>query len=90
MDNYIKIYREGQPKLTILMPMKDCMALLPSGSFIRVHRSFIVSANRIESIGNNGIRLRGTTSNIPVGRTYRKTLTNWFSRNDGSLKETCR
>ena len=90
MDNYIKIYREGQPKLTILMPMKDCMALLPSGSFIRVHRSFIVSANRIESIGNKGIVLRGSTTVIPVGRTYWKTLTNWFSRNDDSLKETCR
>lgn len=43
--------------------------LLPSGEFLRVHRSFIVPLNRIEGYHPNYVVING--NNIPIGRNYK-------------------
>lgn len=43
---------------------------LPQNQFIRVHRSFIINLNKIESWSNNEVELEGV--NIPIGRTYKR------------------
>lgn len=43
---------------------------LPENQFVRVHRSFIININKIESWSNNEIELAHTT--IPIGRTYKR------------------
>jgi DNA-binding LytR/AlgR family response regulator len=43
--------------------------MLVSGNFIRVHRSFIVSASKIQEIEGNQIRLGKKT--VPIGRVYK-------------------
>lgn len=43
---------------------------LPSPSFLRVHRSFIINTNMIESWSNNEIEL--PEIQIPIGRTYKR------------------
>ncbi|MEP2446871.1 MAG: LytTR family DNA-binding domain-containing protein [Balneola sp.] len=43
---------------------------LPSPSFLRVHRSFIINTKMIESWSNNEIELPGIQ--VPIGRTYKR------------------
>ena len=51
------------------MGTHEIEALLPSQLFIRVHRSFIVSVDKIESYSADMVELNGVS--IPVGRGYR-------------------
>ena len=78
MDNYVKIHRESQQVLTFLMSMKDCQELLPSDRFIRVHRSYLVSIGKIESIGTKGVTIFDGKTIIPIGRTYWKACQKLF------------
>lgn len=73
LKNYVKIYTQKHPKPIItLMAMKEIEEALPTGAFIRVHRSFIVCKNKIESINKN--RLRIGAREIPIGETYKETF----------------
>jgi DNA-binding LytR/AlgR family response regulator len=58
--------------------MKAIENQLPSGIFIRVHRSFIISKSMIQSIKDNSLDLKvgDTLKNIPVGKSYRDSLLN--------------
>ena len=67
MDDYVKIFTKEKMILTN-MPMKDILRKLPSSRFARVHRSFIVPLNRIESVRNKRIKI--DEKMIPVGDSY--------------------
>ena len=69
LDDYIKIVTPGKSYL-IHMSMKVVSEKLPSPMFIRVHRSYIVSLDRISSWNKNSITLEDKT--IPVSYTYQK------------------
>ncbi|MDD3788704.1 MAG: LytTR family DNA-binding domain-containing protein, partial [Petrimonas sp.] len=71
LKNYVKIYLREQSKPIIsLMPMKDIEAALPAYRFIRVHRSYIVQKNKIESVNKNRLVING--KEIPIGETYKQ------------------
>lgn len=53
-DNYIAIHLETERKM-ILMTMKSIQEQLPLENFVRVHRSFIVNKDCIDTIGPNFI-----------------------------------
>ena len=42
---------------------------LPNACFLRIHRSFIINVNKIESWSHTEIELPGIT--VPIGRTYK-------------------
>ena len=67
MDDYVKIFTTEKMVLTNI-PMKEILKKLPSSKFVRVHRSFIVSLNRIESVRNKRIKIEDKI--IPVGDSY--------------------
>jgi DNA-binding LytR/AlgR family response regulator len=70
LKNYIKIYTSKQSKPIItLMTMKEIEDELPANDFIRIHRSFIVRKNKIESINKNRIMIAGRE--FPIGETYK-------------------
>ncbi|HSG28723.1 MAG TPA: LytTR family DNA-binding domain-containing protein [Candidatus Krumholzibacterium sp.] len=69
--NYVS-FVTAEKEIMVLMRMKDVGAILPDDNFIRVHRSFIVPVDRVESIGKEKLRIGG--SSIPVGDKYRKAL----------------
>jgi DNA-binding LytR/AlgR family response regulator len=48
--------------------MKAIEEKLPASSFFRVHKSFIVSLDKIESIRN--LKIKIGTAQIPVGESY--------------------
>jgi DNA-binding LytR/AlgR family response regulator len=69
MQNYVTIYTEKGKYITLLY-MKNVEQNLSRQSFIRVHKSFIVSIAKIEAIENNEIIMR--MHRIPISRNHRE------------------
>lgn len=69
LGDYIKIHTKSKTivsKLTI----KKMEELLPKNQFPRVHKSFIISLQLIDSIEGNQIEIDG--QKIPIGQMYRQ------------------
>jgi DNA-binding LytR/AlgR family response regulator len=75
LENYVTL-STNDDKFTIHFTMKAIENQLPSGIFIRVHRSFIVNKSMIQVIKENSLDLiiGSTIKNIPVGKSFRDTL----------------
>ncbi len=71
LGNYMRVITEDG-KYTILSTMKDVANKLPSDEFVRVHRSFIVRLDKIESIEDNYIVINNNQINI--GKAYKEGL----------------
>lgn len=71
---YIKIVTTKKEFLS-KMSTHEIEALLPVHLFRRIHRSFIVSINKIESYTADMVEVNGIS--IPIGRGYRDTMDNW-------------
>jgi DNA-binding LytR/AlgR family response regulator len=66
--DYVKVItREGQYIANITL--KKLLEELPANLFIRVHRSFIISANKIKFFEGNYIKVG--QADIPIGAAYR-------------------
>ena len=79
--NYVKVYTKSNPVfIRALTTLKSIEEKLPSGAFLRIHRSFIISVDKIESITKNTIKIGKTI--IPVSDQYKndfKAFTDqWF------------
>jgi two-component system LytT family response regulator len=68
LKDYISIYTKAERVIT-LQNMKKMEETLPSGKFIRVHKSYIISLDKVESIERSRITICGKV--IPIGDTYR-------------------
>jgi len=77
LENYIILHTRDE-KFTIHFTMKAIENQLPSGDFIRVHRSFIVNYSMIQSIKDDflDIMVGNKIKNIPLGNSFRETLLN--------------
>lgn len=69
LKDYISIFTPAERVIT-LQNMKKMEEVLPVGQFIRVHKSYIVSLDKIESIERSRIIIGDKT--IPIGDTYRE------------------
>ncbi len=72
---YVKVVTSTKTLLTKMSTM-EMENLLPTSTFKRVHRSFIVATNRIEAYTAEMVEIQGAT--IPVGRKYRALLEDLF------------
>lgn len=68
LKDYISIFTKTERVIT-LQNMKKMEETLPKGEFIRVHKSYIISIDKIESIERSRIAIAGKV--IPIGDTYR-------------------
>ena len=68
LKDYISIFTSNERIIT-LQNMKKMEDTLPEKHFIRVHKSYIVALNKIDSIERSRIRIGDKI--IPVGDTYR-------------------
>ena len=68
MKDYLKIITQDEGIMT-LMNFASILALLPASNFVRVHKSYIVALDKIESIERDRIIIN--KNHIPVGETYR-------------------
>ena len=70
---YIKIVTTKKEYIS-KMSTHEIEALLPANLFKRIHRSFIVSINKIESYTAEMVEVNGVS--IPIGRGYRDIMEN--------------
>jgi len=77
LENYVTLTTHDD-KFTIHFTMKAIESQVPSGLFIRVHRSFIINKSMIQAIKENSLDLTvgDTTRSIPVGKSFRDDLLN--------------
>jgi DNA-binding LytR/AlgR family response regulator len=77
--DYVKVHltSKNHPLLS-LTSMKNMEELLPKDRFMRVHRSFIVSLDHIDSISKNIIHVG--TQQIAVGDLYKEQFSEFVSR----------
>jgi DNA-binding LytR/AlgR family response regulator len=69
MQGYLRIVTAGK-KIMTKQSFKSILQQLPENLFIQVHKSWIVSVPKIESIERNRIKISGTL--IPIGDRYRE------------------
>jgi len=77
-DDYLKIYQESKPPLTVRMTMKSIVTMLPPTEFLRIHRSYIVSLRRIENVRNKTVLINGRE--LPIGTNYETAFFKQFRR----------
>ncbi len=75
LENYVTVITNDQ-RFTLHFTMKGIENQLPSGIFIRIHRSFIVNKSMIHAIQEDTMDLHygSTIKNIPVGKSFRDAL----------------
>ena len=80
MKDYVKVICEGEKVIVALSTMKAMEEKLPTERFMRIHRSFIVALDKIDSIQNYLLKIGKTT--IPVTDQYKaqfkKHLDQWL------------
>lgn len=72
--NYVAIYTCDKEQIISLLTMKEMEERLPTTSFFRSHKSFIVSLDKIKALDGNEIILQQVKDKIPLGATYRDAL----------------
>jgi DNA-binding LytR/AlgR family response regulator len=55
-----------------LLNYKKLEEILPQNQFVRVHKSFIIALDKIDSVERNRIKIGDRL--IPISETYRKTF----------------
>lgn len=78
LDDYLKIHLANSNPVVARMTMKAILEKLPANDFIRVHRSYIIPFNRIESYRNKLITIAG--SFIPTGSSYEENFLKHFNK----------
>lgn len=69
LKDYVKINLSSSNKpIVTRITMKAIEEKLPSSEFFRVHKSFIVSLDKIESVRN--LKIKIGTAQIPISETY--------------------
>jgi DNA-binding LytR/AlgR family response regulator len=77
LENYVTLNTKSD-KFTIHFTMKALENQLASGIFIRIHRSFIVNKNMINTIKDDSLDLivGNALKNLPIGKSFRDALLN--------------
>ena len=71
--DYVRIHLDGEAEPVLsLMRLKSLEESLPAPRFVRVHKSYIVQASRIEAIERNHIIIG--KERIPIGESYQDAL----------------
>ncbi len=78
MKDYVKIILKEKKIVMPLISMQSMMKKLPKGQFVRVHRSYIVSLSKIESVEKNRVVIDGKW--LPVGNSYKNLLMDALGR----------
>jgi two-component system, LytTR family, response regulator len=77
MKDYIKVFTR-QGVIITKQSISSVEAMLPEKLFVRTHRSFIVSINKIKSFTNELVEIDKT--DIPIGKLFRNGVMKVFSQ----------
>jgi two-component system, LytTR family, response regulator len=78
MKDYVTIHTR-EKKITTLQRMKVLEEQLPADKFIRIHHSFIIALNAIDSVHKNDVQIGQAL--IPISDSYKKAFREMVERN---------
>ncbi|MCX6218132.1 LytTR family DNA-binding domain-containing protein [Spirosoma sp.] len=80
LKDYVKVYRQSEPDkpLLSLTSLKGLEEKLPANQFMRVHRSFIISLQRISAFTRNSVQIGSVV--IPVSDQYKDVFGQFIGR----------
>lgn len=77
--DYVKVHLLSKPHpLLSLTSLKSMEEMLPKNLFMRVHRSYIIALNHIDSVSKNVIQIG--THNIAVGENYKDVFQDFLAK----------
>jgi DNA-binding LytR/AlgR family response regulator len=81
LEDYSKFYftKNDNPPALFRITMKSLVEKLPSNSFFRIQRSYIVNAKKVEKIRGNTVFM-SSGEELPIGRLYKNEVTEYFKK----------
>ena len=73
---YVTFHSEGKKNVTALASLRELEEKLPEKKFIRIHKSYIVSVKKIDSLEGNMIGIAG--EKLPVGKSFKPKVAELF------------
>ena len=70
--DYVKLFLANNKNLLVKQSISAMENLLSEHKFLRIHRSYMVSLNKIS--GYNGVSIQLETTEIPIGRLYKQAV----------------
>jgi DNA-binding LytR/AlgR family response regulator len=70
--DYVKLFFTGGKHLLVKQTISAMESLLSEHKFLRVHRSYIISLDKISGYSSNCVKMH--TTEIPIGRLYKQTV----------------
>lgn len=70
--DYVKVFMAGGKNLLVKQPLSAMENLFSDHKFLRVHRSYIISLDKIS--GYNGLSVQLEATEIPIGRLYKQAV----------------
>ena len=83
-SEYVRMHLADGSTLTTLFRLKNIEAALPSESFMRVHRSYIVNLRRITGYARGRVYL-DNAEYVPVGENYKEQFLAYIEKNYPNL-----
>lgn len=78
MSEYLRIFTgNGEKPLIVLLAMKKIEERLPSASFMRIHRSYIINLRKIKEINKNRVWIDSDTA-LPIGDSYKEAFNKYI------------
>jgi DNA-binding LytR/AlgR family response regulator len=81
LGDYVKIITSSAPQIITKEKISSLDDKLPE-NFLRIHRSFIVNSEKIQSFTREEILLKNNTY-LPISRTYKKRVSEFLSKEQG-------
>lgn len=78
LEDYIKIHLTNKKPLLTLMTLKKVLEKLPAKKFRRIHRSYIVSTDKVRSILNRKVQLMNVE--LPISESYTSFILEWSKK----------
>lgn len=75
--NYLSIIT-SQKKLLTYLTLSEIEEKLPSQTFLRIHKSYIINVEKISHVEGNEIFLNDIRESFPIGASYRDTFFNYM------------
>ena len=82
LKDYV-IIRLNASRIITLQTMKSLEEKLPTSTFKRIHRSYIVNINKIQAVQGNMVEVieKNVPKHIPIGKNYREELLKIVNKN---------
>jgi DNA-binding LytR/AlgR family response regulator len=71
LSEYVQIYTDKR-KVIVKASLAQMEEKLPSSQFLRIHKSYIVSVNRIEAFTAHTVEIQN--KELPIGRSYKNVV----------------